>query len=206
VANLFSDNFNRADSTDLGASWTERIGDWAINGNRVWLSADAASDGVVHTAAYSTSDYTVAAIVNFLNTAGISARIAGRRVNYGASDSNYYFVQLRRDLQEIHLYKRVSGSFTQLGSTVSVTVNVGTDYVVKLHMQGTTIKAFLDEVEKISVTDSALAGPGDAGISVYALDGQDIKFDDFTVDDLAAGGNWGPLLGLQNNRLVQELE
>ena len=41
----FSDNFNRADSTDLGASWVEVSGDWSIVSNQ--LSPGAAGGTII---------------------------------------------------------------------------------------------------------------------------------------------------------------
>lgn len=188
MATLFSDNFNRADSTGLGANWTSRIVTdlWNVSSNRAVSANTGGGSHIIFNAsgAFSTSDYTVQSIYN--PTAGASySGLGGRRVNFGVSDSDFYLISTQSGSNTIYLHKRVSGSYTQLG-TGSVTMNNGSDYTFKLSMNGTTIKAFVDGTEYISVTDSSLAGPGDAGM--FQNDATACFWDDFTVDDFGGGG------------------
>src|SRR5678815_3898885 len=40
----FTDDFNRADSTNLGSDWTETSGSWSISSNRLTLSSPSNGD------------------------------------------------------------------------------------------------------------------------------------------------------------------
>jgi len=190
AATLFSDDFNRADNDLLGGNWVERGDagfDVDIVTNRAQLITPIASGhGLAYnTTALGTADYTVQAIVRLAEGATTHG-VCGRRVNFGANDSDGYTVFLSRSADTLTLYKRVSGTWTQLGS-YSVSVFAG-DYTVKLSMQGTTIKAFLDGVERISVTDSALSAAGDACISAGNGGVANSQWDDFLVESFAAAG------------------
>lgn len=70
----FSDDFNRADDTDLGADWTETAGDWSISSNRLSVaSADAkATCNTTHPTA--STKYIVSVSVT-LGTDGDVARV-----------------------------------------------------------------------------------------------------------------------------------
>ncbi|HBA72213.1 MAG TPA: hypothetical protein DCZ63_08515 [Geobacter sp.] len=61
------------------------------------------------------------------------------------------------------LFKIVNGSATQLGSSVSQTLTVGSTYVLKLSLIGTAIVVSVDDVQVISVTDSAITDAGKIG-------------------------------------------
>ena len=63
----------------------------------------------------------------------------------------------------LQLYKFVAGSATQLGSNYDITGVWGSDGVsatITLDMVGTTIRALIDDVEHISVTDSDVTAAG----------------------------------------------
>jgi hypothetical protein len=189
AATLFSDNFNRADNDLLGGNWVERgvSVDFDIVTNRVELitAPDAATHGVAYnTTTLGTADYTVRAIVN--SSSGNNYHgVCGRRVNSGSTDSDSYSAFIKEDVDSIYLFKRVSGTWTQIGS-YAITITAGVDYTVKLSMQGTTIKMFLDGVERISVTDSSLSAAGDACIDAGGGGATGTRWDDFLVEDFGA--------------------
>jgi len=187
AATLFSDDFNRADNDLLGGNWVERGGsDFDIVTNRVeYITYAGASHAVVYNPTGITgADYTVQAVVNSV-TGNTHNGVCGRRVNFGGLDSNSYTAFIHESNNFLYLFKKVSGTWTELGS-YAVAINPGTDYTVKLSMQGTTIKAFLDGVERISVTDTALSAAGDA-----CIDGDEssagTRWDNFLVEDFATG-------------------
>lgn len=55
---VFSDNFNRANSTDIGASWTEVAGDWSIASNTLSIATTSAK-ALCSTAAPGVNNYQV---------------------------------------------------------------------------------------------------------------------------------------------------
>jgi len=190
AATLFSDDFNRADADLLGGNWVER-GDGSFDvdivTNRAELISAASNEGFVYnTTALGTADYTVQSVVNFPAGAGHRG-VAGRRVNSSANDSDGYAAFIVEADDTIYLYKRVSGTWTQLGS-FAVTILAATDYTVKLSMQGTTIKQFLNGVERISVTDSALSAAGDAALVTGGAGVLGARWDDFLVEDFGTAG------------------
>lgn len=198
MANLFSDDFNRANE-ELGASsdWTERGPsgdvDYDIVSNQVsTVVAKAASDAIcahISTTPITTADYSVQVEADGSGGGQFYGPV-GRRANNGANDSDGYFA-LRHNTttDDYRLYKRVSGSWTQLGS--SYTAAIPGNETLKLEMNGSTIKAFLDGTERHSQTDTSLSASGDCGISdaTGGTDHSGVVWDNFTADDLATNVN-----------------
>ena len=205
MATLFSDAFNRANNVSLGADWTERGGTSNIDivTNRAEaITLTGSFIGIAHTATWGVADYTVQVIVN--TPAGNTFYgTAGRRVNQSTDDSDCYAAFVNETNDTLTLYKRIAGSYTNLGS-FAVTIAASTDYTVKLSMQGITIKAFLDGTERISVTDASLSANGDSAITTGTSGVVGGRFDDFLVEDFAAPAaghptmrRWGGIPGMR---------
>jgi hypothetical protein len=64
----------------------------------------------------------------------------------------------------LKLYKVVSNTKTQIGSNTAITFTRGTPYRARATMVGTSITVYFDGTSVLTVTDSSLAGPGNAGI------------------------------------------
>lgn len=103
----------------------------------------------------------------------------------------------------LQLFKAVAGTFTQLGSNYSFSVTASTTGVIKLSMSGSTIKAFLDGVERISVTDTAITASGRAGIYNTADDAitntTGFHFDNLNGTFASAGGITATLAATEAN-------
>jgi hypothetical protein len=56
---------------------------------------------------------------------------------------------------------------TVLGTPYSQSLSSSTSYAVKLELRGTTIKAYIDSVERISTTDSDLSDAGQVGLFTF---------------------------------------
>lgn len=199
MANLFSDDFNRSNE-ELGASadWTERYGDYDIVSNEVQTISSGTSFAIVAHIASShitTADYSVQAECS--RNGGISwFGVCGRRVDYSTSDSDLYTCIGNSSLGAWRLYKRVSGSWTQL-DTYAATIASATYYTVKLVMNGTAISVDIDATERLTATDSALSASGDAGLcNGSGINATTYLFDDFTVDDFGVAGAGSHLLTL----------
>lgn len=184
---IFSDSFDRADSTDLGADWVERQGDVQIVSNRVQLASTASTINCHHSGGpYSTADYAVQATLNF-GTTGPQAGVMARRVNNGVSDSDYYGLYLHSGSGKLRILRRSGGSDTLIGG-VNFTVSAGVDYVLRLEVIGSTLVGKVDGVEYLRFEDSTLTAPGDAGIfsrggTIYL----DTSWDDFLVEEISSG-------------------
>ncbi len=98
--------------------------------------------------------------------------VCGRKTAGSGSGSNFtcywadYYDTVATGTRTWRLYKVVSGSYTSLGS---YTENIGTTTkTLKLEMNGTAIKVYVDGVQRISVTDSSITANGRAGVVLGA--------------------------------------
>lgn len=189
MAILFQDDFNRADAPSLGADWGVRgTAAFSIVSNRAQRN-DAVGDQnhcAYHaTAAYGTADYAVQAIHRTRAVGGGEfSGILGRRVDYSTGDSDCYSLFIQQGASgAAHLYRRMSGSYSLLASSSAFSVPLDTDFLLRLEMEGTALRGYVDGVERVSTTDASLSAEGDAGLQLYGL-----QWDDFLVEDFAAGG------------------
>ncbi|MGW1492550.1 hypothetical protein [Streptomyces sp. NPDC002402] len=175
----FSDDFNRADSTDLGAGWVEVSGDWSIVSAQ--LSPGAAGGTIILRAAgamASNDNYAQATI------AATTAASHGVWCRGNANISNGYL--WRNDGTSWDLFSVVGGSFTAIG-TYAAAASPGD--VAKVQAVGSTIKAYVNGIERVSVTDTGVTTGTSVGIRSEST--SSIKFDDFTAADVSAGATLG---------------
>lgn len=192
MANIFSDNFNRADSGSLGGNWTENYGDFQINSNALKNANNTDQDNYAAVSSGfspSSADYTVQSVVTISNVGGSNTAIGIWGRGDGASDFEY-ILRLNQNggSGQLELYKFIDdATYAYLLGTYSTTVSTATAYTIKLEMNGTTIKGYLAGTERISVTDSSLTLAGAVGVGAYnngtkAANHQ--VWDDFTADDI----------------------
>lgn len=127
------------------------------------------------------------------NTSAYSFGIFARWIN----SNNYYGVQLlpnNHAIDSLRLFKRVGGAFTQLG-TIDLTIAVND--VLKLEMRGSVLKVYVNGVEKLSTSDSALNAAGKAGVmwGKLTINGSHVanvwQVDDFRVTEYEAESSQG---------------
>lgn len=167
----FSDNFNRADSTNLGANWVEVSGDWSIISNQ--LSPGTTGGTVVLRTATAMASNDNWAQTTIAATTAVSQGVWCRGDT--TLDNGYL---LRNNGSNWALFKVVSGAFTSIG-TYAATAAAGD--VAKVQAIGSTIKAFINGTERISVTDTAVTTGTNVGIRSEANTG--LRFDDFSAAD-----------------------
>lgn len=188
MATIFSDNFNRADADSLGGDWTERGADFDIVSNAVNIPNGGNSGGGYSTVydsghTYASADYSVQAKTKLLTGGGGGyLGVVGRRVNYSADDSDGYFASIRPSSGRVRLFSRVSGVATSIATTDAETINFDTFYTVKVDMNGTAIKEFIDGSEILSATSSSISAAGDGGLMLSTGD-DDQFWDDFLSED-----------------------
>lgn len=170
----YSDDFNRADSSNLGAGWVEVSGDWSIISNQ--LSPGAAGGTVLlrNAGASSTNNNYAQAKLAVAATASQGVVCRGN-----ANFSNGYL--WRNDGSQWDLFSIVGGSFSNIGTFAGAAVNGD---VAKVQANGSTIKAFVNGVERVSVTDTAVA-TGTA-IGIRSESAGTIRWDDFIGGDLSS--------------------
>jgi hypothetical protein len=175
----FSDNFDRANNTDLGAAWAEVSGDWSIASNQ--LSPGAAGGTIILRAAgaMASADHYV--------QAKIAATTAASHGIWGRGNSNIsQGYLLRNDGSTWDLFAVVGGSFSAIGSYAAA---AAPGDVVKLQIVGSTIKGYVNGVLRISVTDTAVTSGTSVGIRSESSSA--IRFDDFAAADVVAGATLG---------------
>jgi hypothetical protein len=203
---IFSDSMTEDVTTllqdhppDIGTSWTRLWGTDASTRSLQVLDTDlgvrctgnSGDYGMLYTAdtTYPSANYeawfTFATTFSTITPIYLCARIVDQE--------NMYAVRLVLSSggNNAQLYKKVSGTWSTLGSTVTI----ADGSVVKLSANGTAIKVYDDGVEVISVTDSGVAGTGKAGVAhgggtelVNSTDDtrSTLMFDTFEVNDLGA--------------------
>ena len=177
-AALFFDDFDRANSDTVGGNWVETSGDWDILSNKLHKTAQAAAGYLVlNTSSIGSADYDVEAdiTISALSTPAPSGPgLAGRATN----SSNFYLAHCNNatGVDDFELYSVVAGVFSLLGSWPASPSMGSTTRTIKLSMRGTLIRMFVDNIERIRVTNSALTLEGDFGVRVYD---PSVNLDDF---------------------------
>ena len=175
----FTDDFNRSDTSDLGASWVEVSGDWSIVSNQ--LSPGAAGGTIILRAAgaMDSSDHYAQATI-----AATTAASHGVWCRGNSNISQGYL--WRNDGSSWDLFSVVGGSFSVLGSYAAA---AAPGDVAKVQAVGSTIKAYVNGIERVSVTDTGVATGTSVGIRSESASA--IRFDDFTAADVVAGATLG---------------
>ena len=175
----FTDDFNRANSTDLGAGWVEVSGDWSIDTNR--LSPGAAGGTIILRAAGAMASNDHYAQVTIAATAAVSQGVWCR----GNSNitSGYLF---RNNGTSWDLFSVIGGSFSVIGTYTAAAV---AGDVAKVQAVGSTIKGYVNAVERVSVTDTGVATGTSVGIRGESSGS--LRYDDFAAADVTAGATLG---------------
>lgn len=95
---------------------------------------------------------------------GSSIMVACRNTGASHAARNQYRVVLADD-GTLTLGKMVAGTYTALGTYAAGTLTPGTTYTVRVEAIGTAVKAYINGVQRISVTDSAVTAGG--GLAIF---------------------------------------
>lgn len=162
---------------DVGGAWTKMYdggnttGDLKVRSNRAvaaypsdtgvpltvesWLSGSSNANCAAEIDAYIVSSTSRGDGVM------VACRVSG--ASYGAR--NQYRVVLSDD-GTLTLSKLVAGTYTSLGTYAVGALGVGSTYTLRVEAIGTAIKAYVNGVQRISVTDSAVSSGGQLGMFV----------------------------------------
>ena len=178
---LFSDNFNRTSSSDLGPNWTMLAGVWFANGISAQTDRHPLDRAVV--AGVSCADCRVdARMVNFAS--------AESMLELRAGSSDRYALALRADgVLEIRRYS--GGGVTVLGSVPSGIADLRSFNSFGFVVQGTSpvsLTGYVNGSPKVSATDSSSSALTAAGAAGMAATLAGVLFDDFTLSGAASGG------------------
>lgn len=196
MGQIVSDDFNRADGA-LGANWTIRATssdsgativsnqckDATASGNAVlWYSGAGWTGG--------NDQYAEATIIALQsgNDFGVCARLSGASIGaangyLAVINSTDAAVSLGGTIQ-CSFYKVSAGSFTQIGTDFGVTISAND--VIRLEVQGTTLRLKVNGVQRGTDTDASIAS-GNPGL-YFAGSSTASIWDAFAAGDFSGGG------------------
>lgn len=209
----FSDQFNRANSTNLGSNWNEYLGDLEIFDNQV---QDFAGNSLPTAAVFNGAigpDQSVSVnckVADTGNACGVMAR--------WSDDNNFYRARLDAGQGNIVLFKTVAGVTTELGRITcdpaspkcSQTLTYDQYYHLRLVVRGASLEVYFNgEVSPvISVTDTSLATGSYAGIRSFASSPNAVSFDNFSMTvpkgSVLFSDNFNRTTGLGSNWKVDD--
>lgn len=194
-SNYVYDTFTGVQGTDLKDHIADVGGQWGVvlgSGAFVISSAGRVYNQSSSVAQYAvgpglpTEDYTVEADMYAATTAIGEGGIMGR-MQTGGNDYGYMW-RYQPSTGNWELYKAVAGTYTLLGSSAA-TLTAGQTYHLKLSMIGRVITGYVDGVQKVQVTDSAVSGMYGASTftglranTAAATDSTGFHFDNFNVN------------------------
>jgi hypothetical protein len=212
MGQIVTDTFIRANNASLGANWTQD----GLGGATIGIASNTAtmtggSNFVIDF--YSGAGWTggndhyselLITLIQSGRDTGPMCRVSGSPVS--GTGSGYLFVLNDNDAAHsmgdtnwsIALYKVVNNGFTQLGSSVTgVTISAGD--IVRLDVQGTTLRGLINGVQKITATDSAISS-GKPGF--YIGSGTTTTYGNGTTTGFAAGDFAGSVVVPRNNYMA----
>jgi hypothetical protein len=176
-----SDDFNRANGA-LGGNWTAMSDGAMTISSQVVAGGSSGQSGDTRTAeSYTSNQYSQVQVTATQLTGGqwigpaVRSQNSGQNLYLGIYFWNSGSPQLR-------LYKRTSGSFTQLGASFA-TSGLAAGATLRLTATGTTISFLLNGAPVITVTDTSLTG-GAPGIMAFGT----AKVDNWAGGNVAGGG------------------
>lgn len=159
----FTDQFNRADSTDLGPDWDEEQGDLQILGNQLANTPTKGNHLAVCTTLNGANQSASAYFTSVDNS------VAGRWgviLRYQAPLTYYLLHRRMGPFNGLVVSKVVNGVETTLAMISYAKPLLNTPFKLTGHAIGSTLTIDIDDVPKLSVTDSTFAS-GKPGIFLY---------------------------------------
>jgi len=154
----FTEPFN---GTTLDPNWAVRLGSYTVAGN-VATGATPGAQNFATVVGLSAADQDISATVSIIGnqTFALSARYTP-----GAGFGNQYFayVFFNGTNYTAQIYRVVQGNFTLLSSQTAATF-LGQ---VRLQVTGSNLILSLDATPVITITDTAITGPGSVGMTTF---------------------------------------
>jgi hypothetical protein len=172
-----TDSFARGDTTnnigspsDGGSAWVQQAGVWGISSEQAYESS-----GDVQCVA------TLESSVANVDVQATASTVSGQAGLIARFSSTTSYILLVVESSGFTLYRRDGGGFNSIG-TWSGTVSSGDD--IKLTCDGTSVKAYHEGVERISVTESHNQTETKHGIRAHGA--VNWRWDDFSITEVGA--------------------
>jgi hypothetical protein len=181
-----TDTFTGVNGTALqtySANWTIQCGAFAINTNAFYANASGAEGAAYWNAdVFANNQYAQCAHAAEASTphTGPAVRISTAASAGTTNDTYYGFYANSIDRQ---IFKNVAGTWTQFGSNGA---SPALNDVLRIEVEGTTIRCYVNGAGLVSNTDSAIAS-GAAGISGFDT-GTGQRSDTWEGGNLAGAG------------------
>lgn len=159
------------------------------------LTGDGFARGVFHATnealyvfpdALGSADYYVEAVMRRRELNGGSRLgIAGR---IDTSANTFYFTWYNQTTGQLHLFKRVDGSATELGTPYTFTWFDEVEHTIRLTMTGSSLEVTQNGTSRITATDSAITAAGYGGLFSHQTSNTttpDLTWTSFLLDGTA---------------------
>ena len=190
------DNFNRANTSDLGTSWDPGYNDqWTVNtnlqivGNRVRATTALRDATETYTGVALSNNQWAQLTLATANGTGVMAPRLLLRFTVPGAKSGYEFSIGRAVGFTSRIARWNAGAFTSL-ATENATAWAAGD-VLRAEANGTTLRLYRNNTLVLVTTDTTIAS-GRAGITIYAATIADVEVDDYSAGNLTASGDTTP--------------
>lgn len=174
---VYEDDFNRADSSNMGAPWVNFEGYISISNNKA-----TQPDTNLHTSYYdrpfAADQWSEADVV--WDTGGAMSCLC---VRFNGANGDLYYTW--RNSLNFAIYKRQGWSWSQVGSD-GPAVTLGVQMKVRLEAEGTTIRMYVDGALVITADDPSGMTDGQAGL--LASNGMGATYDNWRGGNLPFPG------------------
>jgi len=167
---VLTDNFNRANSTSIGAAWQEMAGDWSIDTNALRAPVGTGNH-VKHLTPLSTND-------QYAQTALAAGNGAPGLILRYTDANNYLFGLAGTGAYQIH--KMLSGATTLLATLAT---SPSYPMTLRFEAEGTALRLYRNGSLVLSTTDATVPAANYVGLRNGA-GGTFAIFDDFEAGDL----------------------
>ncbi len=189
---LITDDFNRADTTDLTPTWlnARASGDlnWSIVSNKLKHSGNhpsAQESKGYHSTPLSLDDH----YAEIEGDGHSSAEFYGAMVRYTPSGTRSQYAASHWPFGSLSLFKEVSAVLTQLSTVVQSYVSPGR---IKLDFAGSNYQVIYNDTAVITSTDSSIATGLYAGARLWDNTSTLVyNYDNFAASDGVSGGGGG---------------
>lgn len=170
----YSDDFNRADSTNLGPNWTESFDDWSIVSNQLRPGSSGTSF-VIYTSPLDTVDHYAEIVISTISSTSMGVFA---RANQFGND----FYLWRNSGTSWDMFVNLGGSFSTIGASYAAAAVDGD--VARIECVGSTIKGYVNGIERVSVTDTNIASGTHLYAGVRSGASNIIRYDTFLASDI----------------------
>ena len=185
MVGLFFDNFNEHTPPEAPDGWTVYSGTWqtAIDGTTVYEQTQKNVARAVSIAGNSNwTDYVFQVKVKLVFPPGTPPS-AGAILFFRFQDaSNYYFLFIAEDKDELLLYRRIGGVEGQIGPSVSITLVESQWYDVRTSIEGQIINVWINGTQYF--TNQGSGGTLTSGTIGVGAKRYKCRFDDVEVNSI----------------------